>query len=161
MDPLRVQWNVCILIWQIAPLRFLRRYSCNDFPFIFLCETLNTQYESALVPRSRCLLCIIKLSCLFLTFSGAVVLLKIMSYFLYFLIISPGKGTWTFLWINLNSPYPRLLFGNFTWNWLSGCEEKIENVKIYSDCNNEEGHLWLENFIWTFGSDELITQISK
>ena len=51
-------------------------------------------------------------------------------YFNYFVIISPGKRAGSFIWINLNPPYPRMLCAKFGWNWLSGSGE--ENFSISS-----------------------------
>ena len=39
-------------------------------------------------------------------------------YFQYFVIISPWKRVWPFIWTNLNPIHPRMLCANFGWNWL-------------------------------------------
>ena len=45
-------------------------------------------------------------------------------YFHYFVIISPRKRAGPFIWTNLNSLYPRMLWSKFGWNWLSGSGEE-------------------------------------
>ena len=39
-------------------------------------------------------------------------------YFQYFVIISPWKRVWPFIWANLHPIPPRMLCANFGWNWL-------------------------------------------
>ena len=41
-------------------------------------------------------------------------------YFHYYLIISPWKRTWPFIWRNLNPLYTRMLCAKIGWNWPSG-----------------------------------------
>ena len=41
-------------------------------------------------------------------------------YFLAFVIISPWKRVWSFMWIKFNPLYPRMLCAKFSLNWLSG-----------------------------------------
>ena len=49
---------------------------------------------------------------------------KILSmYFCYFVIISPCKRAWPFIWTNLNSLNWRVLWAEFGWNWPSGSGE--------------------------------------
>ena len=48
--------------------------------------------------------------------------------FTIFIIISPWRRVGPFIWINLNSLHPRMLFVKFGWNWSSGSGED-ENVK--------------------------------
>ena len=44
--------------------------------------------------------------------------------FVNILLVSPlGKGAWPFIWINLNSIYPRMLCAKFGWNKPSGSGE--------------------------------------
>ena len=50
-------------------------------------------------------------------------------YFRYFVIISPWKRVWPFIWTNLNPLHPRMLCAKFGWNWPSGSGEEDENVK--------------------------------
>ena len=50
-------------------------------------------------------------------------------YFRYFLIISPWKGVWPFIWTNLNPHHPRMLCAKFGWNWPCCSWEEDENVK--------------------------------
>ena len=58
-------------------------------------------------------------------------------YFHYFLIISPWKRAGPFIWTNLNSLYPRMLFAKFGWNWLSGSGEDFFNfVNVFSLSRN-------------------------
>ena len=40
--------------------------------------------------------------------------------FRYFVLISPWKRAWSFIWSNLNSLYPRMLCAKFAWNRPSG-----------------------------------------
>ena len=49
----------------------------------------------------------------------------VFSLFRYYLLWKRG---WPFIWTNLNSLYPRMLFAKFGWNWTSGSGEN-ENVK--------------------------------
>ena len=49
--------------------------------------------------------------------------------FLYFIIISPDKRQWSFIWTNLNPLYWRMLCTKFGWNRPSGsCEEDFFNL---------------------------------
>jgi hypothetical protein len=41
-------------------------------------------------------------------------------YFYIFVIISPLKRTWSLIWTNLNSPYPRIICTKFDWIWPAG-----------------------------------------
>ena len=45
-------------------------------------------------------------------------------YFRYFVIISPWKRAWPFIWTNMNSHHPRMLCAKFGWNWHSCSEEE-------------------------------------
>ena len=45
-------------------------------------------------------------------------------YFRYFVIFSPWKRVEPFIWTNLNSLHPRMLWAKFCWNWLSGSGEE-------------------------------------
>ena len=45
-------------------------------------------------------------------------------YFRFFIIISPSKRVWPFIWTNLKNPlYPRMHCAKFGWNWPIGSEE--------------------------------------
>ena len=53
---------------------------------------------------------------------GPVVLEKIFKFqhcICYFVIISPWKRAWPFIWTNLNPNNPRMLCTKFSWNWPS------------------------------------------
>ena len=53
-------------------------------------------------------------------------------YFRYFVIISPLKNAWPFIWTNLNLLHPRMLYANFGWNWPSGSgEEDFQVLSMY------------------------------
>ena len=45
-------------------------------------------------------------------------------YLCYFVIISPWKWAWPFVWTNLNPLHPRMLCAKFGWNWLSDSGEE-------------------------------------
>ena len=52
-------------------------------------------------------------------------------YFRYFVIISPRKKVWLFIWTNLNSLYLGMFCAKFGWNWFSAYGEdfyKFVNV---------------------------------
>ena len=54
-------------------------------------------------------------------------------YFRYFVIISPWKGAWPFIWTNLNSLCPRMLCAKFSSNWQSGpAGENLNIVIVFS-----------------------------
>ena len=46
-----------------------------------------------------------------------------------FAITSPWKRVWHFIWTNLNSFHPRMLWVRFGWNWHSGSGNEDKNVK--------------------------------
>ena len=46
-------------------------------------------------------------------------------YFCYFIIISPWKRAWPFIWTTLNPLHPRMLYAKFGWNWPGGLWEEI------------------------------------
>jgi hypothetical protein len=45
-------------------------------------------------------------------------------HFYTFVIISPLKRTWPFIWTNLNSLHPRIMCTKFDWIWPAGSEEE-------------------------------------
>ena len=51
-------------------------------------------------------------------------------YFPYFVVISPWKRAWPFIWMNLNPFHQRMLCVKVGWNWLIGSRE--EDLKILS-----------------------------
>ena len=61
--------------------------------------------------------------------SGEEDFLILSMYCRYFVIISPLKKIMSFIYINLNLLYQRMLCAKFGWNWPSGSWEKDENVK--------------------------------
>ena len=46
-----------------------------------------------------------------------------------FRIISPWKRVGSFIWTDLNPPYPRMLCTKFDWNWPSSFGKENKNVK--------------------------------
>ena len=88
-------------------------------------------------------------------------------YFLYFVIISPWKRAWPFIWTNLNPLHPRMLCAKFGWNWPSSSGEEDENVKsLQTDRQTDrwtDGRMdgqttddrWSEKLTWAFSSGEL------
>ena len=54
-------------------------------------------------------------------------------YFRFFIIISPSKRVWPFIWTNLKNPlYPRMHCAKFGWNWPIGSEEDdFTNSSMY------------------------------
>ena len=61
-------------------------------------------------------------------------ILNLVNVFPYFLIISPLKSTWSFIWTNLNPLYQRMLHAKFGWKWLYGSgEDYFKNfVNVFS-----------------------------
>jgi hypothetical protein len=49
--------------------------------------------------------------------------LNYLAKFLHFVIISPLKRTWPFIWTIQNSFYPRIICTKFDWNWPAGSGE--------------------------------------
>jgi hypothetical protein len=47
-------------------------------------------------------------------------------HFYIFLIISPLKRTWPFIWTDLNSFHPRIICTKFDWIWPAGSEEDFK-----------------------------------
>jgi hypothetical protein len=45
-------------------------------------------------------------------------------YFYIFVIISPLKRNWPFIWTNLNSLHPRIISTKFDWIWSAGSKEE-------------------------------------
>ena len=45
-------------------------------------------------------------------------------YLHYFVIVSPWKKVWPFIWTNINLLHPRMLCAKFGWNWPSGFGEE-------------------------------------
>ena len=68
-----------------------------------------------------------------LNFSGPVVLEKKIFKWPHpiFVIISPLKRTWPFIWTNLNSPYSRMISIKFDWNWPAGSGEDFKKISVY------------------------------
>jgi hypothetical protein len=48
------------------------------------------------------------------------------SHFYIFVIISPLKRTWPFIWTNLNSLHPTIVCTKFDWIWPAGSEEDFK-----------------------------------
>ena len=66
-------------------------------------------------------------------------------YFCYFIIISPLKWAWPFIWANLNLLHQRILCAKFGWNWHS-CfweEDFLIFVNVFSLFFNYLG--WAKN----------------
>ena len=90
-------------------------------------------------------------------------------YFRYFLIISPWKGVWPFIWTNLNSHHPRMLCAKFGWKWPCCSWEEDENVKsLQTDGQTDRqtdgrtdgqttDNRRSEKLTWAFSSGELKT----
>ena len=83
-------------------------------------------------------------------------------YFHYFVIISPWKRAWPFIWTNLNSLHPRMFCAKFGWNWPSGSGEEDGNVKSLRQQRRRQRRttdkFWSEKLTWAFGSGELKTK---
>ena len=72
--------------------------------------------------------------------SGEEDFLILSMYFCYFVIISPWKRAWPFIWTNLNPLHPRMLCAKFGWNWPSGSGEEVENRKsLQTDRQTDDG----------------------
>ena len=74
--------------------------------------------------------------------------------FVNILLVSPlGKGAWPFIWINLNSIYPRMLCAKFGWNKPSGSGEDdnddVQRKKNISSALTLKIETWLQvDDIW-------------
>ena len=79
-------------------------------------------------------------------------------YFRYFLIVSPWKRMWSFIWTNLNSHHPRMLCAKFGWYWPSGSWEEDENVKSLQTDGRTTDNRRSEKLTWAFSSGELKQQ---
>ena len=55
-------------------------------------------------------------------------------HFHYFVIISPWKRVWPFIWTYLNSNHPRMFCAKCWWNWPSGSREEnfLNFVNVFS-----------------------------
>ena len=60
-------------------------------------------------------------------------------YFRYFVIISPRRSAWPFVWRNLNSFYQRMLCAKFSWNWPSGSGEDEIVESLQTDGRRTKG----------------------
>jgi hypothetical protein len=47
-------------------------------------------------------------------------------FFLFFVIISPLKRSWPFIWTNLNPLHPRMICAKFDWFWPAGSGEDLK-----------------------------------
>jgi hypothetical protein len=63
-----------------------------------------------------------------------------------FVIISPLKKTWPFIWIHLNSLYLRMICTKFDRNWLAGSGEqdffKKTFFAVISPCRRAFPYIW-------------------
>ena len=50
-----------------------------------------------------------------------------------FVIISPLKRVWSFIWINFNPLYPKMHCAKISWNWPSGSGEEVEKKEKFTD----------------------------
>ena len=85
-------------------------------------------------------------------------------YFHYFIIISPWKRVWPFIWTNLNSHHLGILCAKFGWNWPVVLEKKSKIGKVYRRTDRQtdrrtDGQTtddrWSEKLTWAFSSGEL------
>ena len=60
-------------------------------------------------------------------------------YFRYFVIISPWKRAWPFIWTHLNPVHLRMFCAKFGWNWPRGFAEEDENVKTLQTDRRTDG----------------------
>ena len=73
---------------------------------------------------------------------------KILSmYFCYFVIISPWKRAWPFIWTNLNPLNPGMLCTKFGWNWPSSSGEEDENVESLR--REQQWQPWITDKFWS------------
>ena len=54
--------------------------------------------------------------------------------FFYFVINSPWKRVWPFIWTNLNLFNPRMLCAKFVWNWPSNSAEEDFKISLMYFC---------------------------
>ena len=108
------------------------------FHWFFICTNLNSLY-----PRMLCA----KFDWNWPSGSGDEDFLISSMYFRYFVIISPWKRAGSFIWINLNPLYPRMLWLKLAqWFWIRRC---LKFINVFSLFPN---YLPLERtglFIWT------------
>ena len=59
---------------------------------------------------------------------------RLSMYFRYFVIISPWRKEGPFIWTNLTSHHPRMIWAKFDWNWhsVSGEEDLFNFVNVFS-----------------------------
>ena len=74
-------------------------------------------------------------------------------YFRYFVIFSPWKMVWSFIWTNLIPLDPRMLCAKFGWSWPGGSWEEDANVKSLLQRRTKD-HLSLR-FRWAKRSSDL------
>ena len=67
------------------------------------------------------------------------ILEKMSVYFYSFVIISPTKRESLFIWTILNPLHLRMIWANFSYNWLCGSGEEVENVKSKIQTSNDIG----------------------
>ena len=152
------------------PLLYLRRFF-KEYPYIFQCKILIGHCGPTLPPD---VMIWTNLNLHYLRMlphefhlswpsdSGEEDFLKMPLIFNKFMIISPWKRAWPFIWTNLNPLYSRMLCAKFGWNWPSGSWEEVENVKSLQQQRRRQRQrrqttdkLWSEKLTWAFGSGEL------
>ena len=77
-------------------------------------------------------------------------------YFQYFVIISPWKKAWPFVWTNLNLLHLRMRCAKFGWKRPRGSGEEDKNVKSLQQRRRRlTDKFRSEKLTWAFGSYEL------
>ena len=151
MDALHQVW--LILEWWFWRRRFLLNF-VDVLPLF--CYYLPLVKSRALYLKKKCIL--FTWECFVAGFVkiGPVVLEKDFSissmYYCYFIIISPCKRAWPFIWTNLNPTHPRMLYVKFDWNWPSGSGEEF---LIFPQCIQTLDKRWSEKLTLAFSSGEL------
>ena len=75
-----------------------------------------------------------------------------------FVIISPRKRLWPFIWKKLESYLPKMFCAMFGWYWSSGFREKVKNGK---SLHTDDGRQTVRKLVWVFNSGDLKTIIKK
>ena len=83
--------------------------------------------------------------------------LNFVNYFCYFVISSPWKKVWSFIWTNLHVLYSRMLCAKFGWNWPFGSYGEDDNVKNLQKDRRTTDDRWSKKLTWAFSSCELKT----
>ena len=115
---------------------------------ILICKTLNFIHPKIVYAKFG--------------WKGPMVLQKKIFRFCFFVIISPWKRMWHFIWTNLNPIHPRMVCAKFGWNWpyCPGEEDFVNVLSLFRNLLSLDKDVALYfNKLESFSSKDVLCQV--